>query len=1006
MSDDPINISVTDNVSPNVEKKLLGIADAATKGEKNLLALKDALAGIRGDNLATLQAQGKSYTATINEELAATKNLQRTTEQNNAAELKAALAKDRLAKSAAAVAVAEDKAALSAMKLADATARATAKADASAAAADKNAAALKREADAADAASAAASRPIRITTGNGTVAAVNSTLGGTGGSRAEAAAQTAAMSLATGSKQAKAAIVETEVAAASLASKTPGLFNRFKTAGLTAFDAIRDGITGNGTKFLGATEDIAKGGGKAAAAIENLGHKAILSSGSIREILVLAREGSRGDFTRMAGSASILATQLGVLAVALPLAAVGFTALYTARKSFNTDDEKKKLEEYANSLGLTEKEMRKLKNTTVDAKGELQEHNELQITYGDTLKGLWATIRAGLSDTFAGLAEFPPEVKSVSETALGFLSLAFKGFYAMVTTLVEVSGVFAKNLVVGSINALLIMANAGVIAIQATINTVISGLNLAADAVNYISEKAGKGKVLGTIEKVDLGVKGLLQNTMALGSYDVGERFNKNLQTVDRTLTTFGKRWKKETDDAAVDRIKDAANAIIANRNPHKAKVKKDTDPKDKDDYLDDENLKLDNQIKLFGMLKEARDVQQQLNQIEESFAKRRMPLNEAELAQYRTKIELIQRNNRVQAQMDSIYTSINGPQQTFDDGMAALNELLKRHNIDLEHYNIEMDKLKRTYNDAIDPMFALNEAIDNEAKAIGLSGDALDKWNNSERVRQALLGKGIDITKDSGAAYRDAAKDAVGKLNDNTQEKYVTGTVSAITDPLKADRKFLDNKKEFYARIDELRKTDVINEKEAAQAKASLDAKYNEIRFKGAEEFFGNLSGLSASKNKELAAIGKAAAVADATIKGYQAVQNALASIPPPFNIAAAAAMAVTAGVQVANIISTPTDVGSYWTGGDFIVKGKTGVDANRISMAVSDGERVTIQTKAQQESAANDNKNAGPAGDTHVNNFFDEKSFIAAMDSQAGERVVMNIIARRKREVAGMTK
>ena len=54
---------------------------------------------------------------------------------------------------------------------------------------------------------------------------------------------------------------------------------------------------------------------------------------------------------------------------------------------------------------------------------------------------------------------------------------------------------------------------------------------------------------------------------------------------------------------------------------------------------------------------------------------------------------------------------------------------------------------------------------------------------------------------------------------------------------------------------------------------------------------------------NKKLFKIGKVAAISSALIDGYKAVQNALANVPYPFNIAAAAGMAVSTAVNVANI-------------------------------------------------------------------------------------------------------
>ncbi|MBU1817230.1 MAG: hypothetical protein KKB08_10810, partial [Gammaproteobacteria bacterium] len=45
------------------------------------------------------------------------------------------------------------------------------------------------------------------------------------------------------------------------------------------------------------------------------------------------------------------------------------------------------------------------------------------------------------------------------------------------------------------------------------------------------------------------------------------------------------------------------------------------------------------------------------------------------------------------------------------------------------------------------------------------------------------------------------------------------------------------------------------------------------------ASDFFGNMTALSQSQNKKLAVIGKAAAITQATIDGYLAVQKALAA-------------------------------------------------------------------------------------------------------------------------------
>jgi hypothetical protein len=75
-------------------------------------------------------------------------------------------------------------------------------------------------------------------------------------------------------------------------------------------------------------------------------------------------------------------------------------------------------------------------------------------------------------------------------------------------------------------------------------------------------------------------------------------------------------------------------------------------------------------------------------------------------------------------------------------------------------------------------------------------------------------------------------------------------------------------------------------------------------------------LIGLSNSGNKKLAAIGKAAAIAQATIDGFLAVQKALSAFPPPFNIAAAALVGGLAAANVASIAGVKGFAAGGYTG------------------------------------------------------------------------------------------
>ena len=122
-----------------------------------------------------------------------------------------------------------------------------------------------------------------------------------------------------------------------------------------------------------------------------------------------------------------------------------------------------------------------------------------------------------------------------------------------------------------------------------------------------------------------------------------------------------------------------------------------------------------------------------------------------------------------------------------------------------------------------------------------------------------------------------------------------------------------IKRKEAAYAEIDRLRQEDVLSEQQAADAKRQIDQVLWQARMGQASQFFGQFSGLQNSSNKKLAAIGKAAAIAQATIDGVLAVQRTLAVIPPPFNVPAAIAMGALTAVNIAKIAG----VKGFETGG-----------------------------------------------------------------------------------------
>lgn len=103
--------------------------------------------------------------------------------------------------------------------------------------------------------------------------------------------------------------------------------------------------------------------------------------------------------------------------------------------------------------------------------------------------------------------------------------------------------------------------------------------------------------------------------------------------------------------------------------------------------------------------------------------------------------------------------------------------------------------------------------------------------------------------------------------------------------------------------------KLQLLNAKAAMQNQQNLikqkeyEDKIQAEKLKGYSTFFGGVASLQNAHNKTLAAAGKAAAISQATIDAYLAIQNALAHIPAPANIAAAAGIGVQAFANVARI-------------------------------------------------------------------------------------------------------
>ena len=114
----------------------------------------------------------------------------------------------------------------------------------------------------------------------------------------------------------------------------------------------------------------------------------------------------------------------------------------------------------------------------------------------------------------------------------------------------------------------------------------------------------------------------------------------------------------------------------------------------------------------------------------------------------------------------------------------------------------------------------------------------------------------------------------------------------------------------------------------------------------------------LQKSNNKTLAAIGKAAALTQIAIDGPQAVTKALAAFPPPFNFAAATAVAAAVAAQAANVAGIGFQDGGIVPGSSF--------SGDNVPARVNSGEM--ILNRQQQSQLFNIANGAGVSGSQEI--------------------------------------
>ena len=168
-----------------------------------------------------------------------------------------------------------------------------------------------------------------------------------------------------------------------------------------------------------------------------------------------------------------------------------------------------------------------------------------------------------------------------------------------------------------------------------------------------------------------------------------------------------------------------------------------------------------------------------------------------------------------------------------------------------------------------------------------------------------------------------------------------------------------LINQKKFEeAKVLLKKKTLEADKKLKAQEDANEKARLQNLR-----GTLGTIASLTSSNNKTLFRIGKAAAITQATIDGFGAVQKALNSAPPPFNFALAALVGAATAANVSKIASQQPP--AFQDGG--IVPGNS-FSGDNVAAQVNSGE-VILNREQQAQTLFAIANGAGGGGERVTN-------------------------------------
>lgn len=310
------------------------------------------------------------------------------------------------------------------------------------------------------------------------------------------------------------------------------------------------------------------------------------------------------------------------------------------------------------------------------------------------------------------------------------------------------------------------------------------------------------------------------------------------------------------------------------------------------------------------------------------------------------------------------------------------------------------MKRLVQRYKDQIDPLGAMNRKMDEQTKLLELSSDARQTEIELMQRVQELQTKGkflndteIGQLREKIAAQQELARIAnvrdslqegsrAGKKKDQTRsDNAVAGLLADPNSNYTKNDAFKDMSKDlpsdtfnntqkqrelelqqiqdYYNRINEMRKQNVISEKDAQIALSNVKQAELNKQLNATSNVLGGVAQLMNTHSKKAFKIGQAAAIAQATINAYTSATGAYASasaIPVVGWVLGPIAAAAAIAVGLANVASIRSQqMPAFRTGGSMTVGGTGGTDSQMVAFRASPGETVNINTPSQARALEN---------------------------------------------------